>query len=760
MTAVASPPSVQSGPRLGWYPAVNGGQGALNPSSSDEGLRMFMPRKSVQRTNSSSSLNSNSSSTTAIPANSQHSNASQASNESGTAPSKKKPYKYSSWSNSKAEPVAGVTNARSQAVSAPPSGTTASSAMSALHQPSPIVPSQHVLQPQQQNNARLPNGALPNDPPAILSLLPINGTFERKQITVPYYPEVLRIGRQTNAKTVPTQVNGYFDSKVLSRQHAEVWADRAGKIWIRDVKSSNGTFVNGQRLSPENRDSEPHELREHDTLELGIDIVSEDQKSIVHHKVSAKVEHAGVYGPNMNILDLNLGDIDPTAGGGLLPSHLSQPLSHMRGRPGSSASMGSNRSGQSAAGNQLGMLRQQRQMNYWLSPVSIEQVVKRLSSEMKQAKQQTHDLNQTNNFLSHLVSHELVEKERAKLSPVETHNNNGRLLNGRPKMPKVDQISRFSDPPAPPPQQPLPEKPDALPRGNPESLPPSGLKRSDTEKPKGPASTSANRESSQILSLIEALSNAKKDLDAQGARVKELEQLLLEERAARAQAEERARNLEGQTIKQDAKSEVEAAFELSSTPDDSTTVAEQETVVLPPQAEVSKQAPDSALSQAIKTPPDVTSEQLQRRIDNMIADMDEMRKQVAKYKQCAEKAESEAFESRKTLAEMIETIRNTRIELPPDPSAGTSIGLDSSHSEADSLVDAFNKNLTQLGSQHDTSSTSHHLHLASKDGYETYVKQRHKTMLDQSTPYASMLGVVLLGVGIMAYLNGWQKGDR
>jgi hypothetical protein len=204
----------------------------------------------------------------------------------------------------------------------------------------------------------------------------MNGTFDRKQINVPYYPEVLRIGRQTNAKTVPTHLNGFFDSKVLSRQHAELWADKSGKIWIRDVKSSNGTFVNGQRLSPENRESDPHEVRESDTLELGIDIVSEDQNTIVHHKVSAKVEHAGFYGTAPNILDLNFGDLDPASGGGLLPSPLSQPLSHMRGRAGSNAS---SRSTQSAASTQANALHQQRQMNYWNSPISIEQVVKRLT---------------------------------------------------------------------------------------------------------------------------------------------------------------------------------------------------------------------------------------------------------------------------------------------------------------------------------------------------------------------------------------------
>lgn len=233
-----------------------------------------------------------------------------------------------------------------------------------------------MLQPSQQNGIR--GGSAPSgDPPILLTLMPINGTFERKHINVPCFPEVLRVGRQTNAKTVPTPMNGYFDSKVLSRQHAEIWADRSGKIWIRDVKSSNGTFVNGHRLSPENRESEAHELRENDTLELGIDIVSEDQKTIVHHKVSAKVEHAGVYGNSVpNILDLNFGDLDPAAGGGLLPSPLSQPVPQLRGR---AASNMSNRSSQSAASGQFNALNQQRQMNYWNSPISIEHVVKRLS---------------------------------------------------------------------------------------------------------------------------------------------------------------------------------------------------------------------------------------------------------------------------------------------------------------------------------------------------------------------------------------------
>lgn len=60
-----------------------------------------------------------------------------------------------------------------------------------------------------------------------LHLHPLNDTFIPKQISL--YPpgphNRIKIGRQTNAKTVPAPNNGYFDSKVLSRMHAEVWAE-------------------------------------------------------------------------------------------------------------------------------------------------------------------------------------------------------------------------------------------------------------------------------------------------------------------------------------------------------------------------------------------------------------------------------------------------------------------------------------------------------------------------------------------------------
>ncbi|KAH7105519.1 hypothetical protein BKA62DRAFT_689931 [Auriculariales sp. MPI-PUGE-AT-0066] len=118
-----------------------------------------------------------------------------------------------------------------------------------------------------------------------LALFPLNDTFKPKVIAL---NQRIKIGRQTSAKTVPNERNGYFDTKVLSRQHAEIW-EEGGKIWIKDVKSSNGTFINGVRLSPEGVESDPHSLHSGDTCEFGIDILGEDNQSIIHHKVASRV---------------------------------------------------------------------------------------------------------------------------------------------------------------------------------------------------------------------------------------------------------------------------------------------------------------------------------------------------------------------------------------------------------------------------------------------------------------------------------------
>ncbi|PQE31818.1 FHA domain-containing protein [Rutstroemia sp. NJR-2017a WRK4] len=754
MTAVANPPSFQQINRSAWGSSAN--QGGINSMNADEVARMFMPRKSVQRANSSSSLSSNSSTSStstltqqAPQANGVPMSTSNESNNWGSAAARKKVPRTGPWPSNKSDAISGVNTARPASVLT--NGNSAPNPMNSIHQPAPMVPSQHIA----------PNGAQQMRPQAqapegepMLYLLSMNGTFDHKRISVPFYPESLRIGRQTNAKTVPSPANGFFDSKVLSRQHAEIWADRSGKIWIRDVKSSNGTFVNGARLSAENKDSDPHELQSQDHLELGIDIVSEDQKTVVHHKVAAKVEHAGFIGATNNVMEMNFGDLNPANGTSMmLPSQ-----GPMRGRTGSQGSVGSNgRMGppSSAAGSQMSAMGQQRPMNFWLTPVTTEQIVKRLSNEMRTARLQNADLVRADTFFGGLLSKDNV-KEVDRSSMLEgskaTQVNGSGLSSFR-----AEGKARFSDPPAPPPQQPLPEKPDvARPHGFDPASPTASLRRSNTEKAKAITNGSPIRQevSSQIITLVEALASAKKEIDTQSARMRDLEDMLQKERQARESAEEVAKRLEHQTpdsgLNGSAKGGIEGSVieDAFNPPSDDATQQKSKTDTVVD----AKGITDSSLL-------------LEKRLEGMLLEMQELRSQMESFKKRAETAESERDADRKSLAEMVEKIRSGDLKrTSSEQSKSASKSTTDKHINGSAnTTDAALQQLTQKPGLQTQKSENGDAGGPLKNALQASKKSGgHDPFLYHSTPYASMVGVVLIGMGLMAYLNGWQppKLDR
>ncbi|GMM35735.1 Far10 protein [Saccharomycopsis crataegensis] len=118
-------------------------------------------------------------------------------------------------------------------------------------------------------------------------LTSLNGTFEKKSLVIPYHPDVLKLGRPAGTKIQPTSTNGYFDSRVLSRNHAQLFADiNTGKIYLKDLGSSNGTFVNDEKIASD-KDAQPTEIKKGDVIDLGFDIESHQN----HRKISAKVEN-------------------------------------------------------------------------------------------------------------------------------------------------------------------------------------------------------------------------------------------------------------------------------------------------------------------------------------------------------------------------------------------------------------------------------------------------------------------------------------
>ncbi|KAJ4386565.1 hypothetical protein N0V93_009463 [Gnomoniopsis smithogilvyi] len=755
MTAVASPPSFANINRSAW--GLNGAQ-SLNSMNSEDVRGVLMPRKAIPRNNSSSSISSNSSvssTSTAVSSSNGQTNGAPAPPTAGdlgswpNAAPRKRPQGKGQWNGARLE---GTELGRMPA--ARPQMT------NGLNGGGPMSPAPLLQTPGQMGSQRpIAEPLTPGQP--LLYLLSLNGTFERKTIQVPFYPETLRVGRQTNNKTIPTPLNGFFDSKVLSRQHAEIWADRQGKIWIRDVKSSNGTFVNGTRLSPENRESEPHELQSSDHLELGIDIVSEDQKSVVHHKVAAKVEHAGFPNPANNLLDMNFGDLDPANNGMMMPQAGGLPF---RGRNASQSSAGNNSRLAGAAAQMMNVQPNGMALNnrtFMNTHPSAELIVKKLRNEMRNARQQAQDLSRTSKFLDALLSSEdLKNQEKIEASEVPKP----AVVNGNSLSFRSDTKARFSDPPAPPPQQPLPEKPDAT-RSQPDAP---SLKRATTEKPKiGQAGGSPVRQDnlSQIIQLTEALNSAKREIDNQTAKMRDLEEMLQKERAAREAAEELAKQLEGDahlrsngTAKPHIEdSTLQEAFEPTSghTGDDTRGSSEEKM----PEAD------------CVLTEPEEDSRQtsLQSKMDRMLSEMTQLRDQVDLYKKQAEQATSERDADRKTLAEMIRQIRQrdeealkaaaatrarTRSRSNGRERGSTITSRDPSRGR--SAANRAETSLDRISEDLDDKPTLSRANTITPTPRSPSSRALSDQAIRETLPYASMIGVVLIGMGLMAYINGWQ----
>jgi len=94
---------------------------------------------------------------------------------------------------------------------------------------------------------------------------------------LPSGKEVIKVGRYSERDNVPSQLANVpsaapvgFKSKVVSRRHCEFWCQR-GQWFIKDVKSSSGTFLNHIRLSAPGTESRPYPVNDGDIVQLGID---------------------------------------------------------------------------------------------------------------------------------------------------------------------------------------------------------------------------------------------------------------------------------------------------------------------------------------------------------------------------------------------------------------------------------------------------------------------------------------------------------
>lgn len=146
-----------------------------------------------------------------------------------------------------------------------------------------------------KNVANQPPSVAPNDiitpvatpamsAKAVLICRPNSHPFQERTLTL---DQPVKVGRSV-ARARGTYTNAIFDCKVLSRNHALLWYEN-GKFYLQDTKSSNGTFVNNNRLSANGVESVPHEVCSGDIVQFGVDVV-ENNRKVTHGCIVATLK--------------------------------------------------------------------------------------------------------------------------------------------------------------------------------------------------------------------------------------------------------------------------------------------------------------------------------------------------------------------------------------------------------------------------------------------------------------------------------------
>jgi hypothetical protein len=285
---------------------------------------------------------------------------------------------------------------------------------------------------------------------------------------------------------------------------------------------------------------------------------------------------------------------------------------------------------------------QQPQLPKWLNPITTEHIARKITTEQKMIEQQSADLRRARELIEKILGGKVDPSAKAVKGGSEKSKSS-------PSKGRLDVRSHFSEPPVPPPQAPLPEKPDVA-RALADPVIQPLLRRADTAKT-SPINGSMirNDHSSDIIRLCEELKLAKGELTTQSKRMKNLESELAQERTARESAEERAERLE-------------RADRRDSPTNNSHPENQNEAT-----SSVSSASYDEAVA-------------LRGELERVQATVDEMKSQMEAYRRRAEGAEHDRDQARQSLAELIEQKRQENAELA-HLSTGSRPSSSSSNSE-------------------------------------------------------------------------------
>jgi chromosome segregation ATPase len=253
-----------------------------------------------------------------------------------------------------------------------------------------------------------------------------------------------------------------------------------------------------------------------------------------------------------------------------------------------------------------------------------------------------------------------------------------------------------------------------------------------------------------MLSLVGELARARQEMETNSARIHDLEEALKREKHAREVAEDRAAQLENTSRLARANPSKSHNPEKHRRGTDIPCLDAEDPVATAAKAAV----------------------ELQQRMGAILEELASVKNDMHSYKLRAEAAEKRAAAAEKERdadkTTLLDTIRQIRAEeisrLARATEASSQTTADDSNADADATETRdFGVQVTTPGDGRRASAPPGIVRADSSSIHTVQGLSEEQTLLlrkQSAAPYASLLGVVVLGVGLMAVINNWQRGDR
>lgn len=299
------------------------------------------------------------------------------------------------------------------------------------------------------------------------------------------------------------------------------------------------------------------------------------------------------------------------------------------------------------------------------------------------------------------------------------------------------------------------------------------------ETDSGPESVKSNTSSKsdklepphQLLSLVDALAQAKKEMELKSSRVHDLEEALKKERKAREEAEDRAAQLEiasrttnddsGELDNPNPDHDSDSADNDHWADDASITESETETIVGSVDSMISSTDVEAITKAAAEA-----ALLHQKRMEAMMQELQQAKEKMEQFRIRAEKAETERDADRKTLAEMIQSLRKDEEERRRRSSSHSS-QTDEAGTQAAAVQVALSSDEARLTKSNGTTVGPQQEYKKSNGALSVTPKalkaaERESALLvprSDSAPYMTMFAVMFVGLGLMAAVNNWPRPD-